>query len=142
MTCHSLQRLENDSGITLCVKKKVISATSWSNESHITHTHTGIFCISDFSPVIRLLYICALHSSDVTNALRAPRGAFFLSVRPSMTLSLYTHTPIFVAHFVPRNCKNAPLDSASCHCIVSVVYLCVKSCNIRCVLQRGDGTPS
>ena len=115
------------------VKKKCksLSATFWSNESHNTqthkqththtHTHWGL-CFSDCSPVIRLRHICALHSSDVTNALRAPRGASY-SVRPSITPSLHTHQ-IFIVEI-------QPLESASCHYILSIVYLYVTSCNTR-----------
>lgn len=75
--------LENDSGITLCKNPKVFSATFWLNESHNTHRggcvyHTALQWL-DYSSFF------ALHSSDVTNALRTPRGASF-SLCPSITL--------------------------------------------------------
>lgn len=75
-------------------------------------------------------YVCALHSSDVTNALRAPWGVSS-SVCPSIPLSVHTHTD-FMTHSVQCSPKSQPLESASCHYIPSVVCLYVMSCNIRC----------
>lgn len=101
-------------------KIEVFSVTSWPNKSQpqhtLTHRHTpGV-----------LRCICALHSSDVTNALCVPEGAS-LSVHPSITPLLHALTHIdfiFIVHFVSRVSKISHCNPVILHRNVYAVLLC------------------
>lgn len=116
---------QNDSGITLCVCKNYnnakVSATFWSNESHNTRTqtHTGV---CGFQAALRWLDYgtFVLFTALMWQMLCVHLGEL-LTQYALQSHPLYTHQ-IFIVEI-------QPLESASCHYILSIVYLYVTSCN-------------